>query len=1458
MRATKPGPRGADVARRAVAAAATLAAAIVVHRFAPPDPVVGADAAALLALGVALLAAYTLAGLAEVLRVPPITGALVAGVLLGAPAAKLVGAWVSLPPPLRGGLLDDASLSRARALELMALPVLLLLAGARLDGAGLRERAGVLGGVLLGQTVAVVSAMALLVWVGSGAIDVLVVPGLAGLPPAAVWPLGGLLGALALSSSVPAVLGVLHTADAEGPQTRTALDLAVLKDLAAAALFVLCGYWAAAALGAPRPTGALVATAAASVGVGMASAGALVALTRAAPDRPTRALAVAGLIGVGGGSWAGADLGLVGLTAGTTLGAAGAAAAVAPIARLTTPALAVAFLLLGARLPLAPQLFGLGAALAVARAVALALGSLAGATATGADPVTRRFVWTSALPQAGLVVAFAPWLEVWAPGYGAAVLGLVMSAVLLNELVGPTLLQAALGLVGETASAREGDAARCDVGRRRAMEVERDPDDPWGPPCESPSAEIVGAVEDLQHDVQAAARAWLAGPPVTTQSRDLAWIASLRRELLRAHRRSAALARAGNVTAEALDGIYRELAEAWRGQVLRRSARPESGLWDLTPLVTEIDRAIERAPTHHRVTVTAAVLAGREEGAWRALRRSVLRLRHRVRTVRHDVALQDLARYHLGGRALRHLEGVAALGMRCELDLAEYVGQAFAAATRGWSRVAHLVADGAAPDAIDAAVWEVRAAVEAELSLAQEASTAELEGAQRRAAAVLGRALRDVKAETLTSGTLDLPHRLRRFSRVYNERTIGLTAMTAGLADARATLAARYAGLALDMEVAALQVEVSDAVERHGAALARMADELGARQLSRARDAVGEALEAMRAALDAGGIADDAVSRLRAAAEPAQRQLAESVRLVARVQEQLSEEAAIAPLRDALLSAGRGLTDWYAVPTAPIPAGDWSLPPATPTAEVHLRETALAFIETRVAAELLGIVREEGRTFHSAHEALMELERSLTLHVDLATAELDVHRGSAPPASALALAADLLLGNVGRAQTNLTRAIDAVGHRGRQIREAVRDLVHTHIARLRELSAPPREGSELRRVVLRDAATSRAGLTTRLERVVGAAAKSLTSGAIAAWQGARGEAPDRDDVAPDQADAETFAPLRPRAELPMVYRRLFSDQGLGSTDLLVGRRLEIARAASALGRSARLRTVAVIGAPGAGKGTLAAAIWRQLGGSAPHLLRLDAPPTLDDIDGWFTGRHDRIQLDGLRWLFHLQPGGAAALEHFVARLVQDEGRIAWIFAADGPVWRAATALAPLAAATAEVIDVKPLTVEELEQAVLARHAMSNYRLRFDPPAGAWDRLRDRLQRHRRQRRWFEALHARTGGAMVDALRLWLGSLHDVDAASSTMQVGPLPRSRLGALRRLSDDDLLVLRHGMRQGRLTAELVVAAWLVDLGSARATLAGLQARGLLEPDGDTLRVARHLRTVVLKVLTERGWAP
>jgi hypothetical protein len=487
----------------------------------------------------------------------------------------------------------------------------------------------------------------------------------------------------------------------------------------------------------------------------------------------------------------------------------------------------------------------------------------------------------------------------------------------------------------------------------------------------------------------------------------------------------------------------------------------------------------------------------------------------------------------------------------------------------------------------------------------------------------------------------------------------------------------------------------------------------------------------------------------------------------------------------------------------------------------------------------------------------MELERSFTLHVDLATAELDVHRGSAPPASALALASDLLLGNVGRAQANLIRAIDAVGHRGRQIREAVRDLVHTHIARLRELSAPPREGSELRRVVLRDAA-ARPGLESRLERAVTAAANALTAGAIAAWQGARGEAPDRDEVAPEQADAETFAPLRPRAELPMVYRRLFSDQGLGSSDLLVGRRLEIARAASALGRAARLRTVAVIGAPGAGKGTLAAAIWRQLGGSAPHLLRLDAAPTLEDIDGWFTGRHDRIQLDGLRWLFQLQPGGAVALDHFVARLVQDEGRIAWIFAADGPVWRAAAALAPLQAATAEVIDVKPLTVEELEQAVLARHAMSNYRLRFDPPAGGWERLRDRLQRQRRQRRWFEALHARTDGAMVDALRLWLGSLHDVDAGGSAMQVGPLPRSRLGALRRLSDDDLLVLRHGMRQGRLTAELVVAAWQVDLGAARATLAGLHARGLLEPDGETLRVARHLRTVLLKVLTERGWAP
>lgn len=681
-------------------------------------------------------------------------------------------------------------------------------------------------------------------------------------------------------------------------------------------------------------------------------------------------------------------------------------------------------------------------------------------------------------------------------------------------------------------------------------------------------------------------------------------------------------------------------------------------------------------------------------------------------------------------------------------------------------------------------------------------------------------------------------------------------------------LSARYAALALEIEVVGLEVAVAEAVEVRGANLERQVGDLGVAPLQRVDAAVDAALAATRADLAAAPTGGALIPVLRDRADELGRLIAEGRRLNARLRDQLSAESCVAPLRDALLVASQSLTDWYTVPAARIEASEWTVTVAAATTDIPLRELATAFIETTVATDLVNVAREQADALVAPAAALEDLERVVAFNIDLAAAELDLFLDVPVPSDTLALVEEMVIGAVGRSQARLQPLTREASSWPSALRGRVESVMLQELRSLRD-SVLSGEIGELRRRLLRDAAVSRK-LLRRAEQWSGSRvggriwtqfARVMGSERIERFQELAGLAAPVDAARPA---ASAFAPAALSVELPVVYRRLFSDQVLGSGELLVGRRDEVARAQRILAPGRGLRTVAVVGDRGTGKATLVSTITRGLDRGPVTAITLTAPATVDEVAGWFDGPDERVVvISGLEWLFSLRPGGAVPLERFVAGLVADGSRSSWLLAVDTGVWQAASALSALDAAVTEVIRLAPMDVQDLQDAVMTRHTMSGYGLSFeiDEQLGLrWSQIFGGQDKAREARKaaWFARLHRASGGVMADALRLWMASVTEVDEASGRISVGPVPSPPLVALDALPDDALLTLRQTVHQGWVSAAVHAEAFAWEPGASGAALAGLESLGLLTRDGERYRIAEHLRTAVVTVLRRRGWLP
>jgi Kef-type K+ transport system membrane component KefB len=394
------------------------------------------------AIGFLLLAGTLTSELFEMVKLPHLSGYLVAGIISG-------------PHVLH--LLDHQTVTKVAPINTLALSLIALAGGAELQFGTLRRvaRSLVISTVLQ-------SGIVLLGMAGLFLLLARYVPFASELPTRALLGVALLWGVMSVTRSPSACLGILSQTRAKGPLATFSLAFIMLSDIVVVVLL-------AAALMAAKPLingegdvsvadlGALGHELLGSVAVGTTLGLALI-LYLAFVERQLLLVLIA--LGFGATEalrYIHIDPLLTFMVMGfivENLSPYGSKLA-HEIAKVGSIVYVVFFAIAGADLdvPLLRRLWPVAIAMCLARGLLTFAAARLSSRLAKDEPVVRSWGWSSLVSQAGLTIGLAVVVERTFPSFGASFRSLVIAAVAVNEMIGPVLFKLALDTVGESNTA---------------------------------------------------------------------------------------------------------------------------------------------------------------------------------------------------------------------------------------------------------------------------------------------------------------------------------------------------------------------------------------------------------------------------------------------------------------------------------------------------------------------------------------------------------------------------------------------------------------------------------------------------------------------------------------------------------------------------------------------------------------------------------------------------------------------------------------------------------------------------------------------------------------------------------------------------------------------------------------------------------------------------------------------
>jgi hypothetical protein len=344
------------------------------------------------------------------------------------------------------------------------------------------------------------------------------------------------------------------------------------------------------------------------------------------------------------------------------------------------------------------------------------------------------------------------------------------------------------------------------------------------------------------------------------------------------------------------------------------------------------------------------------------------------------------------------------------------------------------------------------------------------------------------------------------------------------------------------------------------------------------------------------------------------------------------------------------------------------------------------------------------------------------------------------------------------------------------------------------------------------------------------------------------------------------------ADLPLVYRRLFSFRPLRSEDLLVGREADRA----AVERHARrwhqggTSPLVVTGPAGSGRTSLLNALRTTTFQSAQHhtleltervateaaftkkLARALSLPHDPDADRTLEALSERIRslpasdrlrvctIEQFEHVFQRCVGGTTLGARILSLLSETDAQVLWIVTTSEAAWQFIEASEPAAARLAARHALDPLDRDELEELILTRQRRSGLSLSFGRPDESTHpilarRLRSTDDEERRQAllrtEYFDRLHEACGSNVTLALFYWLRSVR-LDEEDGGLQVRPLEPISFEVLDTLPMPHAFALKALLEHSTLTVGELADVTGVPPATSRALLEALGNALLIAP--------------------------